>query len=121
MKTKVLDDFQICISVALNHEQIKSNPERISNIKPFIIHAIRKKQTFHHIKITGKDSNQIINQLLLISYTYHTTFKEIRHAYDTRKNHVLILMITDGEKWRYLAVKILSALFCRITMDNFIA
>ena len=70
--------------------------------------------------MTGKDWNQILNQLLLISYTYCTTFKEIRHAYDTRKNQVLILMITYGEKWRYRAVKRLSELFCRITMDNFI-
>ena len=28
--------FQYAVTVALNHEQIKSHPERISNIKPFI-------------------------------------------------------------------------------------
>ena len=28
--------FQYAITVALNHEQIKSHPERISNIKPYI-------------------------------------------------------------------------------------
>ena len=28
--------FQYAVAVALNHEQIKSHPERISNIKPFI-------------------------------------------------------------------------------------
>ena len=28
--------FQYAVAVALNHEQTKSHPERISNIKPFI-------------------------------------------------------------------------------------
>ena len=28
--------FEYVLTVALNHEQIKSHPERISNIKPFI-------------------------------------------------------------------------------------
>ena len=41
--------------------------------------------------------------------------KTIRHAYKskyklTRKNQVVLLMITDGEKWHYLTVTSLSAL-----------
>ena len=28
--------FPRCITVALNHDQTKSHPERMSNIKPFI-------------------------------------------------------------------------------------
>ena len=41
--------------------------------------------------------------------------KEIRHGYKSkynlnRENQVILLMITDGEKWHYLAVKSLSAL-----------
>ena len=44
----------------------------------------------------------------------HNT-KDIRHAYKSnynlnRENQVVLLMITDGEKWHYLAVKSLSAL-----------
>ena len=36
--------------------------------------------------------------------------EEIRHAYKSkhnlkRKNQVILLMITDGRKWHYLAVK----------------
>ena len=46
-----------------------------------------------------------------------------RHAYKskynlTRKNQVILLMITDGGKWHYLAVKSLSALFREITGNN---
>ena len=41
--------------------------------------------------------------------------KEIRLAYKSkhnfkRENQVILLMITDGKKWHYLAVKSLSAL-----------
>ena len=50
------------------------------------------------------------NQLLLnILYVPHNT-KKIRYAYKSkynlnRKNQVILLMIADGEKWHYLAVK----------------
>ena len=33
-------------------------------------------------------------------------------------NQVILLMITSNEKWHYLAVKILSALFCKITLKH---
>ena len=35
-----------------------------------------------------------------------------------RENQVILLMITDGEKWHYLAVKKLSVLLWRITSNN---
>ena len=49
--------------------------------------------------------------------------EKVRHAYKskhnlTRENQVIILMITDGEKWHYLAIKSLSALFREITDNN---
>ena len=52
----------------------------------------------------------------------HNTEK-IRHAYKSkynlsRENQVILLMITDGEKLHYLAVKSLSALFTKITGNN---
>ena len=48
----------------------------------------------------------------------HNTEK-VRYPYKlkhnlTRKNQEILLMITDGEKWHYLAVKSLSALFREI-------
>ena len=36
----------------------------------------------------------------------------------TRENQVILLMITDGEKWHYLAVKRLSALLNGITSNH---
>ena len=52
----------------------------------------------------------------------HNTEK-IRHAYKSKynlkcENQVILLMITDGEKWHYLAVKSLSALFRGITSKH---
>ena len=47
----------------------------------------------------------------------------MRHAYKSKynltpENQVILLMITDGEKWHYLAIKRLSALFRGITGNN---
>ena len=52
----------------------------------------------------------------------HNTEK-IRHAYKSKynlncENQVILLMITDGEKWHYLAVKSLSSLFRKITSKH---
>ena len=52
----------------------------------------------------------------------HNT-KEIRHAYNSKYNlkhggQVILLMITDDEKWHYLALKNLSALYRGIRGNN---
>ena len=52
----------------------------------------------------------------------HNT-KEIRHAYKSkynleRESQVILLIITNGKKWHYLAVKSLPALFRGITGNN---
>ena len=49
--------------------------------------------------------------------------KHIRHAYKpkhnlTRENQVILLMITDGEKWHYLTARSLSALLKGITSNH---
>ena len=52
----------------------------------------------------------------------HDTEKII-HAYKSkhnlnRENQVILLVISDGKKWHYLAVKKLSELFRGITGNN---
>ena len=49
--------------------------------------------------------------------------KTIRHAYKSRynlthDNQVILLMISDGEKWHYLTVRSLSALLKGITSKH---
>ena len=115
--------FQYALTVALNHEKIKDNPERISKIKPFI-----NQYNWNDIDFpsTGKDWKKFESNnksiALNILYVPHNT-KEICHAYKskynlTRENQVILLMITDGEKWHYLAVKKLSALLRGATGNN---
>ena len=107
--------FQYALTVALNYEKIKNNPERISKIKPFIDQYNLKEIDFPS---TGEDWKKFESNnksiALNILYVPHNTEK-ICHVYkseynSTRENQVILLMINDGEKWHYLAVKSLSAL-----------
>ena len=47
---------------------------------------------------------------------YHLAYKSKYNS--TRENQVILLMITDGEKWHYLTVKGLSALLREKTGNN---
>ena len=67
------------------------------------------------------ESNNKSIALNILYVPYNT--KEMRHAYQSkynlkRENHVILLMITDSEKWHYLAVKKLPALFRGITSKH---
>ena len=115
--------FQYALTVALNYEKIKNNPERISKIKPFIDQYNLKETDFPS---TGKDWKKFESNnksiALNILYVPHNTEK-ICHTYkskynSTRENQVILLMITDGEKWHYLAVKSLSALLKGIASNH---
>ena len=69
-------------------------------------------------KFESNNKSVVLNTL----YAPQNT-KEIRHAYKSkynlnRENQVILLMITDGKKWHYLAVKSLSALFRGITSKH---
>ena len=115
--------FQYAVTVALNHEQIKNNPERIPKIKPSIDEYNWNKIDFpSHGKDWKKfESNNKSIALNILYVPYNT--EKIRHAYKskynlTRENQVIYLMITDGEKWHYLAIKRLYALFRGITSKH---
>ena len=115
--------FQYAVTVVLNHEQIKNNPERISKIKPFIDHYNWNEIDFpSHGKDWKKiESNNKSIALNILYIPYNT--EKIRHAYKSKynltlENQVILLMIIDSEKWHYLAVKRLSALFRGITSKH---
>ena len=117
-KEAIINDdnsFQNALNGALNYQTIETHPERISKIKPYII-----KYNWEGIEFPAgpKDwkkferNNKII--ALNILFVSHNT-KTIRVAYrseynNKRKKQVILLMITDGKKWHYLAVTNLSAL-----------
>ena len=115
--------FQYSITVALSYEKINNHPEKISKITPLI-----NKYNWTQIEFPSnqKDCKKFESNnksiALNILYVQHNT-KEIRHAYKskfnlTREHQIILLMISDGEKWHYLCVKKLSALLRGITSNH---
>ena len=109
---KINDDncFQYALTVALNHQNIERYHQRISKIEPFINQYNWKDIDFpSHQKDWKKFEQNNKTIALNILFVPHNT-KQIRHAYKSkynnkRENQVILLMITDGEKWYYLAFK----------------
>ena len=102
------------MTLALDLDNINKHPQRISKIKPFIDQYNWKDIDFPP---TNKDWRklELDNDIALnILYILHNT-KKIKLAYRSKNNltcdkQVILLMITDGEKWLYLTVKILPGL-----------
>ena len=104
-KSKNNDDkcFQYAITVALNHQNIKNNPERITKIKLFIdqydwkeIHFPSNKKDWN---VFEKNNKAIAFNILYVPYNT----EKIRDTYKSkhnlkRKNQIILLMITDGKK-----------------------
>ena len=106
--------FQYVVTLALNIDRIKKDPQRISKIKPFIDQYNWRDIEFPS---TGKDWRKFeLNNKVTINILYvpHNT-KKIQLAYKSKNNltcdkQVILLMITNGEKWHYLTVKNLPGL-----------
>ena len=116
--------FQYALTVALNHEKIKRDRQRISKIKPIIDQYNWNEINFPS---TGKDWKkfELDNKSIALNILYapHNTTKNKCHAYKsknnlTRENQVILLMITDGEKWHYLTVRSLPTLLTEVTGNN---
>ena len=104
--------FQYASTVALNYEEIKCNPERVSNIKPFI-----KKYNWEGINYPSKidDWKKFEKNIPTIALKIlYIKEKEILLAYISKHNSTCENISLNDSKWRkkrhYLAVKKLSAL-----------
>ena len=121
---KNIDDicFQYAITLALNLDKIKKDPQRVSKIKPFI-----EKYKWEDIDFpsTSQDwkkfecNNEVALNILYVPY--NTT--KINIAYKSKNNltherQIILLMISDGQKWHYLVVKNLSGLLRGITSNH---
>ena len=106
---------QYSIILSLYHEQIKNNFFRISKIKPYInnlnwnnINFPPQEQDYKTLEMNNKSiALNILSNLhntRKISNVYKSEFNK------TRKNQVILIIITDGEKQHYLAVKNLNSL-----------
>ena len=97
------------MSAALDHKNIGRDPQRLSKIKPFITKYNWGGIEFPMQKDYKKFEQNNETIALNILYVFYNT-EQIRCAYKSkynneRKNQVILLMITDGEKWHYLALK----------------
>ena len=107
--------FQYSITLALYHQQIKNSFFRISRIKPFVINLNwnnisfpQQQQDYKTFEINNKS---IALNILCIPYNT----EKISHVYKsefnkTREKQVIFLMITDGQKQHYTAIKNLNSL-----------
>ena len=114
--------FQYAVTLPLNLDKIKRDPQRISKIKPFIDQYNWKDIDF---PATSKDWRklELNNEIALnILYIPHNT-RKIQVAYKSKQNltcdkQVILLMITNGEKWHYLTVNNLPGLLREITSTH---
>ena len=135
--------FAYAITIALNHHRIRSHLEIVSNLEPYVNNYNWSKIEFPSYRkdweIFEKNNTDIALNILMVPYVENDEDDEqipIEPLYkskfnNTRKNQVVLLMITDGEKWHYLALKsiqtnddkmkptkALSRLFKNITSKN---
>ena len=108
----------------LDYQRIKKDQQRISKLKPYINQYNWKDIKFPSDKEDWKRFEQNNKEIALdILFLPHNK-KDIQHAYTStynykRKKQVILLMITDDDnRWHYLAVKSLLALFRRIASSN---
>ena len=114
--------FQYAVTLALNLDKTKKDPQRVSKIKPFI-----EKYNWEDIDFpsTGKDwkkfecNNEVALNILYVPYNTN----KVNIAYKskinlTQERQIILLMISDGQKWHYLVVKNLSGLLRGITSNH---
>ena len=115
--------FLYATTLALNFNKIDRNPQRISRIKPFIdnynwndINFPAAKKDWNRLEVNNK------NVALNILYVpFNTKKSEIAYKSNynlVRDNQIILLMISNGENWHYLAVKSLSRLLRGITSNH---
>ena len=112
--------FQYAVTLALNLDKIRKNPQIIPKIKPFIDQYNWKDIDFPATSKDWKNFEQNNEIALNILYVPHNT-RKIHVAYKSMHNltcdkQVILLMISNGENWHYLAVKNLPEVLRGITL-----
>ena len=103
----------------MNYQKSSNNPERILKVKPFINNFNWNEKNFPPQQDYEKFETNYESIALIILYIPHN-IEDITHFHKskfnlTREPQVILLMITDGQRWHYLAVKKLNALLKKRT------
>ena len=116
--------FQNAFNDSLDYQRIKKDPQRISKLKSYINQYNWKDIKFpsdkEDWKKFEKNNKEIAVNVLFVPHNK----KEIELAHTLKCNYklkkqVILLMITDkNNRWHYLTVKTLTALFRGITSRN---
>ena len=107
-----MDDrcFKYCIVVVLHRKEIKNQPERIQGIHHYFscehswwgiyfLVGIKEWKRFEKNETISFNNLKVPHNEIKITHAYKSKYNH------TRKNKVFLLMITDGEKWHYTALK----------------
>ena len=103
--------FKYFIIVALHHNEFKNHPERLSNMHHFFScdynwEGIEFPAAIKDQKIFEKNNETIALNILQVPHDEIKTTHAYKPEYNRkRKSQVVLLMITDGEKWHYIALK----------------
>ena len=115
--------FQYSVTVALNYNEIKDHHQRVNKVKPFVNKYDWSEINFPSY-VGGWKKFELNNKSIALNVLYVPEGdKTVGHTYKskynlTRENQVILLMISDGEKWHYLTVRSLSALLIGITSKH---
>ena len=103
--------FQYAVTVLLNYGEIKWNPERVSNIKPFI-HDYNWKGSNYPTKIDDWKTFEKNNPTFALNILYikrkEIYLADISNYNSSHEKQIILLMIQNDEKegqWCCLAVK----------------
>ena len=99
--------FQYTLTIPLNCQKVKKDPQKLLKIKPLINQYNWKEIDFPSERRGWKkfELNNKSISLNILFVPYNT--ENIRLAYKSkykfkRENQVILLMITDNKKWHYL-------------------
>ena len=93
------------MTVALNCQSIKKDPQKMSKIKPFIDQYNWKEINFpSQLSKTGKSLDQTINQFLLIFYMYLTILKKLRKEIDNGKTITHKIKFIDSFRFMLISL-----------------
>ena len=102
--------FQYTLTIPLNYQKVKKDPQKLLKIKPFINQYNWKEIDFPSERRGWKkfELNNKSISLNILFVPYNT--ENIRLAYKSkykfkRENQVILLMITDNKKWHYLSLR----------------
>ena len=94
---------------------MKGAHKEYQKLSPILVSIIGKGLNFKQGQKTGKNLKKIIQNppnTKEISVAYKSKYKQ------KREKQVILLMITDGNKWHYLAVSNLSAMFAKKSSNH---